>query len=130
MQELIDLGAVTLLVPGILPIGCSPSYLTKYETEDTEEYDPETGCLTKYNKLAEYHNEQLQKELQSIQALNPQTNIIYADYYNASMGFFRSPAQYGNSIFLIIFLVSHIITKIDWILLYMLVELLLEKNEQ
>nr|XP_023925267.1 GDSL esterase/lipase At1g28570-like [Quercus suber] len=95
INELIDLGAVTLLVPGILPIGCSPSYLTKYETEDIEEYDPETGCLTKYNKLAEYHNEQLQKELQSIQALNPQTNIIYADYYNASMGFFRSPAQYG-----------------------------------
>ncbi|XP_059436721.1 GDSL esterase/lipase At1g28580-like [Corylus avellana] len=95
IKELIDLGAVTVMVPGNLPIGCSAAYLTYYETADKEEYDPETGCLTWLNKFAEYHNEELQKELTRIQALYPHTNIIYANYYNAAMRFYRSPTQYG-----------------------------------
>jgi phospholipase/lecithinase/hemolysin len=103
LQELIDLGAVTVMVPGNLPIGCSAAYLTYYETADKEEYDPETGCLTWLNKFAEYHNEELQKELTRIQALYPHTTIIYADYYNAAMRFYRSPTKYGNyNTFLII----------------------------
>ncbi|XP_062162338.1 GDSL esterase/lipase At1g31550-like [Alnus glutinosa] len=95
IKELIDLGAVTLMVPGNLPIGCSAAYLTYYETADKEEYDSETGCLTWLNKFSEYHNDQLQKELTRIQALHPRTNIIYADYYNAAMRFYRSPTQFG-----------------------------------
>jgi len=88
IKELIDLGAVTLVVPGSLPMGCSAAYLTYYETADKEEYEPSTGCLKWLNKFAEYHNEELQKELSRIQALHPHTNIIYADYYNAAMRFF------------------------------------------
>ncbi|XP_059439206.1 GDSL esterase/lipase At1g28580-like [Corylus avellana] len=95
IKELIDLGAVTFMVPGTTPIGCSPAFLTYYETADKEEYDPGTGCLTWLNKFSEYHNEELQKELTRIQALYPHTNIIYADYYNAAMHLYRSPTQYG-----------------------------------
>nr|POE59716.1 cytochrome p450 [Quercus suber] len=94
-SELIELGAVTLMVPGNIPIGCSAAYLTSYETEDTDQYDPETGCLNWLNKFSEYHNDQLQKELSRIQALHPHTNIIYADIYNSSMRFYRNPSQYG-----------------------------------
>ncbi|PQQ03336.1 malate dehydrogenase mitochondrial [Prunus yedoensis var. nudiflora] len=43
INELIELGAATLLVPGNLPIGCLPIYLTKYESSDTTQYDPSTG---------------------------------------------------------------------------------------
>jgi hypothetical protein len=85
------------MVPGTIPFGCTPPYLTYYETADKEEYDPETGCLTWLNKFSEYHNEELQKELTRIQALYPHTTIIYADYYNAAMRLYRSPTQYGNS---------------------------------
>ncbi|XP_050287243.1 GDSL esterase/lipase At1g28580-like isoform X1 [Quercus robur] len=95
INELIELGAVTLMVPGNLPIGCSAAYLTYYETADTDQYDPETGCLNWLNKFSEYHNDQLQKELSRIQALHPHTNIIYADFYNSSMRFYRNPSQYG-----------------------------------
>ncbi|KAG6641354.1 hypothetical protein CIPAW_09G067600 [Carya illinoinensis] len=95
IYELIDLGAVTLMVPGNLPIGCSAAYLTYYETADKEEYDPATGCLNWLNKFAEYHNDQLQKELSRIQAQHPQTNIIYADYYNAATRLYSSPSQFG-----------------------------------
>ncbi|KAL0011267.1 hypothetical protein SO802_006375 [Lithocarpus litseifolius] len=95
VNELIELGAVTLMVPGNLPIGCSAAYLTYYETADTDQYDPETGCLNWLNKFSEYHNDQLQIELSRIQALHPHTNIIYADFYNSSMRFYRNPSQYG-----------------------------------
>ncbi|KAK2984191.1 hypothetical protein RJ640_017304 [Escallonia rubra] len=95
IKELIELGAVTLMVPGNLPIGCSSSYLTLFKGSNKEEYDPETGCLTWLNKFAEYHNELLRNELNLIQQLNPHATIIYADYYNAAMQLYRSPKKFG-----------------------------------
>ncbi|KAK3039946.1 hypothetical protein RJ639_027781 [Escallonia herrerae] len=95
MHELIELGAVTLMVPGNLPIGCSSSYLTLFKGSNKEEYGPETGCLTWLNKFAEYHNELLRIELNRIQQHNPHTTIIYADYYNAAMQLCHSPKNFG-----------------------------------
>ncbi|KAL7606466.1 hypothetical protein Lser_V15G16356 [Lactuca serriola] len=95
VNELIDLGAKTLLVPGNLPIGCSPVYLTMYYGSDKEEYDNSTGCLIRLNKLALYHNELLQIALNQIRKRHPDVIIIYADYYNAAMQIFRSPKKYG-----------------------------------
>ncbi|KAJ7964782.1 GDSL esterase/lipase [Quillaja saponaria] len=94
IKELIELGAVTLVVPGNLPIGCSTGYLTDYMSADEEDYD-EAGCLRWLNKFAEYHNEQLQIALNQLRDLHPHTNIIYADYYNAALRFYRAPHQYG-----------------------------------
>jgi len=91
---LINLGAVTILVPGSLPLGCNPAYLTTFATKDEEEYD-QAGCLKWVNKFFEYHNELLQMELHRLQVLYPFTNIIYADYFNAAMQFYKSPEQYG-----------------------------------
>ena len=109
MQELIELGAVTIMVPGNVPIGCSTAYLTIYETANTKEYDTATGYLKWLNNFVEYHNDQLQKELSRIQALNPHTSIIYADYYNAAMSIYHSPTKYGN----LLLLLFHFIAKID-----------------
>ncbi|XVF77463.1 hypothetical protein PTKIN_Ptkin14bG0046000 [Pterospermum kingtungense] len=95
IKELIDLGAVTFLVPGNTPFGCSPSLLTYFQSSDEEEYDPVTGCLTWANQLAEYHNEMLQKRLEKIRNLHPNVNIVYGDYYNAAMRIYRSPKQFG-----------------------------------
>ena len=100
MQELIELGAITFLVPGNLPIGCSPSYLTYFQGSDKAEYDPLTGCITWLNQFTEYHNELLQKELDRIRELHPHVNIVYADYYNAAMRFYHSPKQFGTFTFL------------------------------
>ncbi|KAK2994564.1 hypothetical protein RJ640_017293 [Escallonia rubra] len=93
--ELIELGAVTLMVPGNLPIGCSSSYLTLVKGSNKEEYGPEIGCLTWLNKFAEYHNELLRIELNQMQQRNPHTTIIYADYYNTAMQLYRSPKNFG-----------------------------------
>lgn len=96
MQELIELGGVTFMVPGNLPIGCIPIYLTIYQTSNTEEYDPEIGCLNWLNKFSEYHNQLLQEELTRIRQLHPHVNLIYADYYNATLQCYRNPNEFGN----------------------------------
>lgn len=95
INELIELGAETLVVPGNLPIGCSAAYLTIFYESNKVQYDNSTGCIIGLNKFAEYHNELLQTELNQIRELHPEVNIIYADYYNAAMQFFRSPNKYG-----------------------------------
>ncbi|XP_022716916.1 GDSL esterase/lipase At1g28580-like [Durio zibethinus] len=95
INELIELGAVTFLVPGNLPIGCSPAYLTYFQGSDKTEYDPLTGCITWLNHFSQYHNEFLQKKLDQIRKLHPHVNIIYADYYNIAMRFYHSHDQFG-----------------------------------
>lgn len=98
-QELINLGAVTFMVPGYLPIGCSSAYLAQFESANKEDYDPLTGCLNWLNEFAQTHNERLQIELNRIQQLSPHATIIYADFYNAAMPFYRSPKNFGTFTF-------------------------------
>ncbi|XP_021811867.1 GDSL esterase/lipase At1g28590-like [Prunus avium] len=95
INELIELGAATIMVPGNNPIGCFPAYLSKFESSDKNQYDPSTGCLKWLNEFAQYHNEQLQIELSRIRRLHPQVTIIYADYYNALLQLYQSPHQFG-----------------------------------
>ena len=97
MQELIKLGAVTLMVPGNFPIGCLAAYLTMFKSLNQNDYDPKTGCIDWLNEFATHHNNLLQSELNRIQEENPTTKIIYADYYNAAMRFYGSPLEYGKT---------------------------------
>ncbi|GJY60914.1 SGNH hydrolase-type esterase domain-containing protein [Tanacetum coccineum] len=94
VNELIEMGAQTLVVPGNFPVGCLSAYLTICGSEK-EEYDPETGCLVRLNEFAEYHNELLQTRLNQIRELHPNVNVIYADYYNAAIKIYRSPDKFG-----------------------------------
>ncbi|XP_023765184.1 GDSL esterase/lipase At1g28610 [Lactuca sativa] len=95
VNELINMGAQTLVVPGTFPIGCSGMILTSHFFEKEEEYDNRTGCLIKFNTLAEYHNELLQSKLNHLREIHPNVIIIYADYYNAAMQIIRSPDKFG-----------------------------------
>ncbi|XP_078153165.1 GDSL esterase/lipase At1g28600-like, partial [Carex rostrata] len=97
IHELIGRGAKTLLVPNNFPIGCIPMYLTRFQSQKKEDYDPETGCLKHFNEFAKYHNAMLSKELSKLRLLYPDVNIIYADYYEASMNIFRNPKKFGFS---------------------------------
>ncbi|XP_073155459.1 GDSL esterase/lipase At1g28580-like isoform X2 [Henckelia pumila] len=95
LQELIELGAKTILVPGNFPVGCFPAFLTMFMPDQENYYDPETGCINWLNEISRYHNELLQKELNRIQELYPHVSIIYADYYNALMQIYLSPEEFG-----------------------------------
>lgn len=95
INELIELGAQTLIVPGNLPIGCSASYLTIFKNSNKKEYDDSTGCINWLNDFAEYHNQLLQQEIHKLREIHPHANIIYADYYNAAMQIYESPKKFG-----------------------------------
>lgn len=102
MQMLIEEGAVDLMVPGNLPIGCSAVYLTLFgRTANRLDYDPRTGCLKAYNAFAWYHNQQLKRSLQTLRLKYPHTRIIYADYYGATMRLYHTPKRFGKVILLI-----------------------------
>jgi phospholipase/lecithinase/hemolysin len=96
MQELIDLGARTLMVPGTFPMGCAVNHLTQYQTTDKNEYDS-AGCLKWLNELTEFYNQKLQDELDRLRGIHPYANIVYADYYNAALPLIQNPKKFGNS---------------------------------
>lgn len=96
LQDLIELGGVNIMVPGMEPVGCLPITLTLFSGSNQEDYDPTTGCLTPINKLVENHNRLLLEELARIREHHPNVFITYADFYNAAMDLYRSPEKYGN----------------------------------
>ncbi|KAM7530599.1 hypothetical protein LguiB_034009 [Lonicera macranthoides] len=95
INELIELGAVRIMVPGTLPIGCLAALLTTFINSNIIDYDHSTGCLVWLNNIVEYHNRLLQIELNRIRWLHPHVTIIYADYYNAAMQIYRDPKKFG-----------------------------------
>lgn len=106
-QELLEIGVGTIVVPGIIPSGCTSAYLTNYGSSNKEDYDPETGCLIWVNQLVEYHNQLLKMQLNQIRELHPHATVIFADFYNAAMPLFRSPQTYGTFKLTLIF-VKHV----------------------
>ncbi|CAN0853280.1 GDSL esterase/lipase At1g28570 [Linum grandiflorum] len=95
IEELVELGAVTILVPGNFPIGCSPMYLEKYSSPNKEHYDPSNGCLVWYNDFTQLHNDLLRKEIIRLREVHPNTNIVYVDYYSSAMRLIKHPKKFG-----------------------------------
>ena len=97
MQKLIAMGATNIVVPGVLPIGCFPIYLTIYQSSNSSDYDG-LGCLNKFNDLSTYHNTLLQKRVDIIQSRHRKTaRIMYADFYSGVYDMVRNPQNYGAS---------------------------------
>ncbi|XP_014755903.1 GDSL esterase/lipase At1g28600 [Brachypodium distachyon] len=95
VQELINLGATTILVPGNFPIGCVPAYLARKPSGNPgDDYD-EHGCLKWYNDFSQRHNAALRQEVSRLRWKNPGARLIYADYYGAAMEFVKNPRRYG-----------------------------------
>lgn len=93
---LIEEGAMELVVPGNLPIGCSAVFLTLYQSPNKSDYDPTNGCLKAFNGFSKYHNSQLKIALANLRRRYPHAKIIYADYYGAAHQFFHSPLHHGE----------------------------------
>jgi hypothetical protein len=96
MQRLINLGAKRIVVPGNLPMGCTPIILTLYASHSKSDYD-EYGCLDRFNDLARYHNELLRREVQALQKkYKPTTKIAFADYFRPVVEFLQKPDEFGE----------------------------------
>lgn len=96
VQELIELGAKTLIVPGNMPMGCTASFLTIFQNSNKEEEYDSSGCLKWINELYESHNQVLQNELNRLRNIHSHTKIIYADYYNSLYTIYRHPHNFGT----------------------------------
>ncbi|XP_044385268.1 GDSL esterase/lipase At5g45910 isoform X2 [Triticum aestivum] len=81
----VEHGATSLVVPGVIPLGCVPKILTG-------DY-----CLQDYNKLATHHNLLLQEALDKLRVRHPGTTIVYADQFGPVMDMMESPAKFGQS---------------------------------
>nr|CAD1822266.1 unnamed protein product [Ananas comosus var. bracteatus] len=96
VEKLIGLGAVDVVVPGILPIGCFPIYLTLFQSSSQGDYD-QNGCLKKFNDLSSNHNSALKQALSKLQSKYSSTRIMYADFYSQYIHMLQSPQSYGFS---------------------------------
>ncbi|KAF7078323.1 hypothetical protein CFC21_082782 [Triticum aestivum] len=94
VQEVINLGARTTVVPGNFPIGCLPAYLGAHQSNVKADYD-ELHCLKWYNEFSQKHNQVLRQELARLRSQNPGVKVVYADYYGAAMQFVQKPQAYG-----------------------------------
>ncbi|XP_066387190.1 GDSL esterase/lipase At5g45910-like isoform X1 [Miscanthus floridulus] len=96
VTDVIAAGASAVLVPGMIPLGCEPQLLTLYRgSVDAAGYDPESGCITRLNGLAELHNRELRRALGGLRRAHPGTTIVYADLYRAVTDIIVSPREYG-----------------------------------
>ncbi|KAG8077406.1 hypothetical protein GUJ93_ZPchr0007g3094 [Zizania palustris] len=95
VEELIGMGARAFVVPGNLPFGCAPLYLQRFRGAGAGEYDGQTGCLSWFNRFAEYHNRVLTARLDALRRLHPDVTIVYADWYGAMTSIFQAPGKLG-----------------------------------
>ncbi|TVU12495.1 hypothetical protein EJB05_46146, partial [Eragrostis curvula] len=95
VEQLIELGAVDIVVPGPLPVGCFAVYLTMIPSTNPADYD-EYGCLKPLNSLSLYQNSLLRSRLAGLQArYGASAKIMYADYYTHVDQMVRNPARFG-----------------------------------
>ncbi|KAL5681415.1 hypothetical protein ACJX0J_007800, partial [Zea mays] len=94
IEELILInGAKAFVVPNNFPIGCLASYLSRFHSDNHEDYD-EHGCIKSLNEFSQKHNEQLYSDIGRLRFTYPNVKLIYADYYNATMEFIKNPGRF------------------------------------
>nr|KYP33687.1 GDSL esterase/lipase At5g45910 family [Cajanus cajan] len=94
--ELIEEGAVEIVVSGNFPIGCNTVVLTVVNSGNKDDYD-QFGCLVAYNVFIKYYNWRLNQALETLRQNNNHVKIIYFDYYGDAKRLFEAPQQYGFS---------------------------------
>lgn len=96
ITNVIAAGASTVVVPGMIPLGCEPQLLTLYRgSVDAAVYDRESGCITRLNGLAQLHNRELRRVIAGLRRAHPGATIVYADLYRAVTDIIVSPREYG-----------------------------------
>ncbi|KAM0827647.1 hypothetical protein ACQ4PT_068062 [Festuca glaucescens] len=95
VEQLIAEGAKDLIVPGVMPSGCFPVYLTMY-VDPKEGYGTRSGCLKHFNTFSWVHNAMLKRALQKLRAKHPGVRIIYGDYFTPVIQFLLNAEKFGE----------------------------------
>ncbi|KAL5222952.1 hypothetical protein ABZP36_027665 [Zizania latifolia] len=91
VEAVIQEGARYVVVPGQVPMGCTPIILTLYASPNEADYDAGTGCLKRFNELVRYHNSALFAAVSLLRGKYPAASIVFADYYQPVIKFLQKP---------------------------------------
>ncbi|KAL5191915.1 GDSL esterase/lipase [Glycine soja] len=95
-SELIEEGAIKLVVPKNFLIGCNSVVLATLNSDKKDDYD-QFGCLTTYNTFIEYYNEQIKKGYRDIETKSEPYNISLQIAYGSPATIVSSnPSKYVN----------------------------------
>lgn len=83
-----------MVVPGIPPIGCSPTILTLRRSPNAADYD-RIGCLRDVNDVVRHHNALLRLAIVGLRARHPHATVIFADFYAPIRRILEDPGQFG-----------------------------------
>ncbi|CAN4107694.1 unnamed protein product [Withania somnifera] len=84
--------AKTIMISGILPIGCFPGYRTLFPEGDSI---GKSTCHRGLNIFAKLHNDHLWQTILELRLKYPEVHILYADYYKAFMAVLKKHAFLG-----------------------------------
>ncbi|KAM0900161.1 hypothetical protein ACQ4PT_020862 [Festuca glaucescens] len=93
--DVIDAGARRIVVAGMIPMGCEPELLALLPSGASGYYDPESGCIARFNRLAQLHNTALNRMLSKLRRAYRRTSIYYGDLYTPVTAIVSSPEEYG-----------------------------------
>ncbi|KAL8135823.1 acetylajmalan esterase-like [Apium graveolens] len=94
-REIIKLGARKIVIPGNIPLGCLPAYLTDFPANSS--FD-QNHCLKEYNEFSVYYNLQLRIGIVKLQLENPSVTIVYGNLYLAFERLFSRAGFDPNSL--------------------------------
>ncbi|CAN6359555.1 unnamed protein product [Urochloa humidicola] len=94
VERLINEGAVSIVVPGNPPTGCSPSVLTMRLSPNKTGYD-HIGCLRNVNAVTRYHNLLLRAAVGGLRSKYPHARIIFTDFYEPITRILENPGHFG-----------------------------------
>ncbi|CAO2823173.1 unnamed protein product [Amaranthus hypochondriacus] len=94
VEEVINVGAIRIVVPGNFPIGCMTCNLNMFKTYNLTMYD-ELKCLKNLNNHSNYHNNMLQQAIEELKKDHPHVTIVYGDYTSAMQQLLRDSASLG-----------------------------------
>ncbi|KAK1268717.1 GDSL esterase/lipase [Acorus gramineus] len=113
-KVLIGHGVKKMVVPNLIPLGCSPLYLTLFSGPLNEtDLDPLNGCLKRYNDLTMYHNKLLKEAVKRLRMDHPQVKFVYNDWYGSSIRLYNKPRIFGESLLIQFFARYESKSKID-----------------
>ncbi|CAM0908009.1 unnamed protein product [Alopecurus aequalis] len=93
--DTIAAGARTMVVMGMIPMGCEPELLALLPSSTPGYYDPASGCIAQFNQVAQLHNRALNRMLAQLRRAYPGTSIHYGDLYHPITALISSPGKYG-----------------------------------
>ncbi|XP_078168518.1 GDSL esterase/lipase At1g28640-like [Carex rostrata] len=95
IERLISEGALNIVVQENVPCGCLPLILSLHQSKNEADYEPETGCLRKFNELSLYQNKLLHDVVNQFRLKYPHVRLIIVEYYRPITDIIKSPEQFG-----------------------------------